>query len=281
MPLIRHGKVLSLYSAGSRRSRVVPCVLLLALLFGLPAQVEGSSDLSTQALGSSSLAEDSSSLADDSSDLRALKIAQGQPGPSVGPSQPAVIAQLRRGTQMIDAGKLPEALSIFQDYTRSRPEDPTGYFWIGVCFDEMSNFKNAVIAYQEAISRAEQKAMDSCEIRMNLGNALLKDNDIDQAIEAYKRALEVNPSYGLALLNLGRAYIAKANYPAALSAFDKCEELHFNPRQVPYYRAKALLALGRKDEACALVQRLLLDTPPGASRTDLEREFQSCLPLDK
>jgi tetratricopeptide (TPR) repeat protein len=209
--------------------------------------------------------------------------AQFQPAPSPSPMYPPPTntSMLRRGTQLIDSGRLNDALALFQDYCARAPQDPSGYFWMGVCFDEMNNSTAAVKAYRDAASKAEQTAMDSSEIRTNLGNALLKLNEIDQAIESYKRALELNPLYGLAELNLGRAFIARNDFQSALAAFDKCDEMHVSVRQLPYYRAKALLQAGKKDEARATVQKFLQDFPAGETRTAIEQEFQSCQPDQK
>lgn len=192
---------------------------------------------------------------------------------------PAVV--LRRGTQLIDSGRLQDALSVFQDFTRTRPTDGRGYFWMGVCFDEMGNYLAATQAYHDGLSKAEQSGMDSSEMRMNLGNVLLKQNQVDLAIDAFQRALEINPAYGLAALNLGRAYIAKGDFNAALTSFDKCKELRFYVRQLPYYKAKALLGLGKKEEAASLVKRLLQDLPDGNAKQEIEHEFQSCLNSQK
>lgn len=204
-------------------------------------------------------------------------IAQNTGGMQLPSQVPASsLAILRKGTQLIDAGRLPDALVVFQQYVRERPADPAGYFWIGVCYDEMSNFPVAVQAYRDGISRAEQNAMDSAEMRTNLGNVYLKQNEIDQAIDSFKRAIEVNPQFGLAELNLGRAYIAKADYSSALAALDKCVELHCNLRQVSYYRAKALMASGKKEQAAAVVQQMLQDFPNGEAKNSIQQEFQSC-----
>ncbi|MBX9687474.1 MAG: tetratricopeptide repeat protein [Candidatus Obscuribacterales bacterium] len=204
-----------------------------------------------------------------------LQIAQYQNMPQEARSPWPII--LKNGTQLLDAGRLQDALNVFQHYCRSRPQDAKGYFWVGVVYDEMGNYPDAIQAYRDATARAEQNAMDSAEIRTNLGNSLMKQNELTLAIESYKRAVEINPLYGLARMNLGRAYISAAEYEKALAAFDKCEELHFSNRQLPYYRAKALLAMGRKEEAAAIISRLLLDQPEGEARKAMQEEFKSCL----
>jgi tetratricopeptide (TPR) repeat protein len=212
---------------------------------------------------------------------QAAVLAQNRLAPAVAPSPSQPVnsntALLRKGTQLIDAGRLNDAIALFSDYCRSRPQDASGFFWLGVCYDEMNNYQGAIQAYNDAIIRAQQSGMDSSEIRTNLANTLLKTNDIEQAIGVYKKALEINPLYALAYLNLGRAYLAKKDFDSALKMFDKCDELHFTARQLPYYRAKALLALDRKSEAAATLQRLLLDLPDGEAKKSIQTEFATCL----
>ncbi len=216
----------------------------------------------------------------ESGSKNSIKIAQ-MPAAAAGQRSISSSSLLARGTQLIDAGRLNEALDLFQGFCRSRPQDPRAYFWMGVCYDEMGKHAMAAQAFRDGIAKAEQQAMDSSEIRMNLGNALLKMNQVDEAIEAYKRAIEINPQYGLAELNLGRAFLQKGDYRSALAAFEKCDELHFNVRQLSYYKAKTLLGLGKKDEAAGLVRRLLQDFPEGSARAEIEAEFKSCLDKNK
>lgn len=203
---------------------------------------------------------------------------QELPPPAAAPQTPfyppgSNTVLIRKGVQLIDAGRFQDALDLFQDYCHSRPLDPCGHFWKGVCFDEMGNCAGAVQSFRDAAARAEVTGMDSAEIRTNLGNMLLKQNDPDQAVESYKKALEVDPLFGLARLNLGRALLARNDFQGALSAFDRCEEIHYAPRQLFYYRACALKGAGRKDEAESVMRRLLQDLPSGDAKKAMEQEF--------
>ena len=47
----------------------------------------------------------------------------------------------------------------------------------------------------------------------------------DQAIEAARKTLELDPNYGDAYMYLGVAQLSKSNYEEALRAFEKCESL--------------------------------------------------------
>lgn len=192
------------------------------------------------------------------------------------PAKPAFSA-LREGTQLLDRGSLEEALAFFQDYCRRIPSDPSGYFWTAICYDEMGNNDFALDSYRSALSLAAKTGMDSAEIRVGMGNSFLKSKDIEKAIESYTKALEINPQYGLAQLNLGRAYLEKSDFQSALTAFSRCDELGVRYSQLPYYRARALLGLGRKDECKVVVEQLLQKLPDEESKAELTAEFASCL----
>ncbi|MBX9569924.1 MAG: tetratricopeptide repeat protein [Candidatus Obscuribacterales bacterium] len=184
---------------------------------------------------------------------------------------------LKEGRKLIDQRRYEEAVARFKQYCLMRPQESNGYFWSGITYDEMGNYSASEKSYRDALVRAENEGMDSAEIRTNLGNALLKQKKIDEAIEEYKRANEVDPLCALAKLNLGRAYIEKGDGASALSAIDKCADLHFKGLHVKYYRAKALLLLGRKDEAASLAKQLIMDLPEGSFKNDVRQEFSGII----
>lgn len=184
---------------------------------------------------------------------------------------------LKEGRRLIDQRRYEDAISRFKQYCLMRPHESNGYFWSGITYDEMGNYSASEKSYRDALVRAENEGMDSAEIRTNLGNALLKQHKADEAIEEYKKANEVDPMYALAKLNLGRAYIEKGDGASALATLDKCGELHFKGLHIKYYRAKALILLGRKEEAGSLAKQLIMDLPEGAFKNDVRQEFSSII----
>jgi tetratricopeptide (TPR) repeat protein len=54
-----------------------------------------------------------------------------------------------------------------------------------------------------------------------LGEAYYQNREFDHAIEHYSRSLELDPSYAVALVNLGRAYEMKGMHAQARDAFQK------------------------------------------------------------
>jgi tetratricopeptide (TPR) repeat protein len=91
----------------------------------------------------------------------------------------------------------------------------------------------------------------------NLGGYYFGQQDFPQAIEHYKKATELSPSYSTAFNILGYAYRQNTDYANAETAFKKYIELiPKDPNPYDSY-AELLLKMGRFDEAIAQYQKAL------------------------
>ncbi len=91
----------------------------------------------------------------------------------------------------------------------------------------------------------------------NLGGYYFGQQDMPQAIEHYKKATELNPTYSTAFNILGYAYRQNADYANAETAFKKYIELiPKDPNPYDSY-AELLLKMGRFDESIAQYQKAL------------------------
>jgi len=101
-------------------------------------------------------------------------------------------------------------------------------------------------------------------ISHNRGITYLENKLNDRAIEEFNRAIASDPAFALAHYNLGIAYQRKENYEQAINAFKKCLELNpeVSTREVAYYNlGRAYLRLSRNEEAIgALNQSLRLNS---------------------
>src|SRR5690606_23745513 len=84
---------------------------------------------------------------------------------------------------------------------------------------------------------AEMDPVNGGKFFFNLGAVLTNSGRTDEAIEAFKRATEVQPDYAPAYFQLGTAMVGKANYradgsvepvPGTIEAFQKYLELEPN-----------------------------------------------------
>lgn len=76
-----------------------------------------------------------------------------------------------------------------------------------------------------------------------------ESGDHNDAINAYSRAIELNPKYGAAYFNRGCAYYALGNYGQAIKDYEKAIEFNPNDAKVYYNRGNAYDELGNRNQA--------------------------------
>ncbi len=81
------------------------------------------------------------------------------------------------------------------------------------------------------------------------GDAYVNKGQYDRAIEAFNRAIEINPRHADAYNNRGLAYVNKGQYDHAISDFNKAIEI--NPKNAAAYnnRGYAYVNKGQYDRA--------------------------------
>jgi TolB-like protein/Tfp pilus assembly protein PilF len=162
---------------------------------------------------------------------------------------------------------------------RLNPNYVPGHYWF-------ARYLAAMRRFEEAFDHMEQaRALDPLSLVVNTYHAWICyfSRDFDQAIERFRRALELDPGFSIASIFLGLALLQKGMPKQAIEALGRGSEASgFHPGAVaalaaayaldgkkaearkamervqesasqryvsPYYRALALLALGEKDSA--------------------------------
>ncbi|HEY1999636.1 tetratricopeptide repeat protein [Paraburkholderia sp.] len=109
----------------------------------------------------------------------------------------------------------------------------------------------------DLVGRAAHLRPQDAALQLNLGNALKALGHLDGAIERFRNALTLAPTFMLAHYNLGNAYAAAGRHEDAADAFQK--SLRLQPQNASSHNnlGNALHALGRHDEAIVSFQRAL------------------------
>jgi tetratricopeptide (TPR) repeat protein len=125
---------------------------------------------------------------------------------------------------------------------------------------------SAIRAYSEIAQRIPKDS----RVYVDLGRAYERNDQVDKAVENYRKAIELDDDYATAYLRAGVLYSRRRDVPAALSSFQRAETLFksllANPEglaEVFYQRGTALRRLRQLDEAKAQFH-LAIDTA-GAS----------------
>jgi Flp pilus assembly protein TadD len=109
---------------------------------------------------------------------------------------------LGRGLRLEDQGSFVEALAVYRRAQELFPDDPRPVHRAGVMLIRLDRRDEARQAFLAATTIQHEYA----PALTNLGNMLLEQEDIQGAIELYRRAIASSPDYPGAHHNLGVAY---------------------------------------------------------------------------
>lgn len=214
----------------------------------------------------------------------------------------AVSHKIQIGISDFTNGNLLQAAQTFQDILTSEPDIPLLYQYLGICYMRLERFPEAQKTYEAAIKRG----IDSSGFRMNLGIINTKERDFsdaqteletaikmdslnvpayfyladllrikgqpDQAIERYKKALEIDPDFVYAVNGLAMSYAALKNDEKAVQYFEEAVKLQ--PQNPPGYfnLATELDRIGRSNEALKAYKTFLTLSADKQELVDLRKK---------
>lgn len=148
------------------------------------------------------------------------------------------------GDLYISLGRLSEAREILSEGIKRGAKDAQTYAELGYVYGELGQFAEAAKVYQESTNlRADAVILN------NLGHARFKLSEFEAAEAAYKKAIQLKPSYARAYHNLADVYAEQNQLDKAVAAHKL--GVRAQPDDPRGYRAlgKALELVGREGEA--------------------------------
>ncbi len=163
------------------------------------------------------------------------------------PSGPErVRLQLKLADQLVAADKKAEATTELHAITNADVFDPQGFYNVGNALARLGDFDEAVNAYRKAI---DQRKGNYSRALNNLGVVLLRQGRWDGAYDAFMAALKLeNFHYAEASYNLGRLYSARGESDLAIREWRRA--LAVDPEHIA-----AAQALSRGGSGSAIVRR--------------------------
>jgi tetratricopeptide (TPR) repeat protein len=193
----------------------------------------------------------------------------------------ATPATYEHAESTFEAGRYPEAMQLFTSYTESNPENPWGYYMLGLSAWRSGELKQAESAFdkalqldpdhrkslfnssrvlvetgrpKEALERIEKalslEPMSNEGLRL-LGRVRYQLGTVDEAIEAYHRALALDDRDVWSMNNLGLIYIDQNRSSDALPPLARAVELRSN---APVFHNNLGVALERSGYPTAAAQ---------------------------
>ena len=164
---------------------------------------------------------------------------------------------IQEATEHHQAGRLPQAETIYQKILQVEPDHPDALHYLGVLAHQVGRNEVAV----EFIGRAINVNPSSPSYYSNLGAVLLAQGKMDEAAESYRKALLLRPDYaeahynlGIVLKNQGKLDEEVEHYRHALTLKPDYVDAHNN-------LGAALKEQGRLDESVEHYQQALSIQP--------------------
>ncbi len=159
-------------------------------------------------------------------------------------------------------GRPEAAVEIYANASATDPDNPHIHSNHAYALNALGRYAEARAAAQKALEIEPRYA----EALVNLGNAELMLGDMDKARESFERAIGLNPEYAVAHNNLGNVHLACERHEAAIQAYERAAELEPGFDEALSNLGMALQARGRVDEARASFERAIAIRPSLATR---------------
>jgi protein O-GlcNAc transferase len=122
--------------------------------------------------------------------------------------------ELALGQVYFSNGQYAEAITAFREYLLANPQSAEAYFHLGNALWRSGDAKAAIVAQRNSLRfQQTSSALNS------LGLALIAAGEIDEAIGAFKKALDLQPNQTEALVNLGNAQQSVGRVDDAMISF--------------------------------------------------------------
>lgn len=143
-----------------------------------------------------------------------------------------VVNPYSEGVKLKNAGNYNEALTTFKDVLEKNPENADALFEAGWLSNELKEYDDAITYLQKA-----KQLKVTATVFFELGYAYENSGKKDEAIEMYKKALELYPKYYDAAKHLGDIYYEDKNYAPALNYYKRYFEVTKVADTYYYYKA--------------------------------------------
>jgi tetratricopeptide (TPR) repeat protein len=127
------------------------------------------------------------------------------------------------------------------------------YFEKGIDLQQRGLIDNAIEEYERALNLDSE----NLDILLNLGAACLQKGLSDRALKLLTKVLENNPDNSMALYNIGKAFFYREEYENALAAFKRAENILPDDIDIQKSIFSCYHILDNRDEAISLGLNLI------------------------
>jgi len=113
-------------------------------------------------------------------------------------------AAIAKGNKLYKEGKFEEAITAYEQALQQNPENVTAKYNLAAARFRNSKFEEAQKEYEEVLEKTSDSKLKE-KATYNNGVALIKQSKLEESIEAFKKALLLNPQDADTRFNLQKA----------------------------------------------------------------------------
>lgn len=160
--------------------------------------------------------------------------------------------------QHLQGGREPQALALLESVLKREPEHAEALKMLAMVHGAHGRLEEA----RGLLVRAQRSAPKAEDVAFMLGNVCVMMQRWEEAVEAMRAAVEINPLLSMAWESMAKSLIAMNRFDEAAQVFAEFERRAGDRSADPYIVANtALLSIGRADEAAAVLRRGLARYP--------------------
>jgi tetratricopeptide (TPR) repeat protein len=154
-----------------------------------------------------------------------------------------------------------EAIATYRHITDQASDDVDSFYSLGVLLLNENRYVEAV----DVLNQLTEIDENHLEGHINLAVAQVNTDDLQGAEQSYKQAIAIAPDAANPRYNLGNLYWQQERYEEALAAYAKSVELDPSDNDALYNLAITHIALNDADSALPLFEQLSVRMPNNAS----------------
>ena len=104
----------------------------------------------------------------------------------------SLYSRMQQGDSLYNKEKFDEALNLFVDVQIEAPENIKLKYNIASSHYKMKNYEEAVKGYLDVVSAAQDAKVEETAL-YNIGNAMYRQGKLQEAVEYYNKAIELDP----------------------------------------------------------------------------------------
>jgi tetratricopeptide (TPR) repeat protein len=160
---------------------------------------------------------------------------------------------VHKGITLFHGGKLEEAKDLWKDFLKENPQSDLAFYYLGVINYNQGLLDQAI----ENFTKAKDINHEYPAIHYRLGLAYEKNSLFDQAIAELEEAVLHNPQFVIAQYILAHAYFQKGRLDDSIREYEKIVQHHPKYAAAYFFLGVAYYRKGKADESIANLKRAL------------------------